>query len=910
MSGSPIIQTPAGRKPLFDPVAVTDAINLIVGDGSVVEVRLLDATTASDRWPATYSGYFNDAGKIASALRSVASATGFYFTLNPVDPALLARANNRLRKTPKGESTADSNITRRLWLPVDCDAERPSGISASDAEHEAALARADEISEHLTGLGWPKPIVADSGNGGHLLYRIDLAADDEGLVNRCLETLSERFSDDVVKIDCKVFNPARIWKLYGSLACKGDDTTERPHRMAKIINRPATVEVVDSDLLGGLAGDSAGAVSTQAKPQSHASHDGDFDLVAFIARHGLEVNGPTDWQGRQGRGKTWALKSSPMCDHHDDGPHLIQHASGAVTAGCHHDSCSWKWADLRRKFEPGYGDNLATYGPVPVSTPVGAKLTDNGEKLEPWPETIDRLEDDPLPAFPTSALPPVLRAWVEAESHATQTPVDLPALLALAVCGAALARRVTVEPRHGFQEPVNLFVAVVLGPANRKSAVFADATKPLEEIEGELIDAATPLIAHAQSERRQDIARMNKLEKLWADKADHQAKQEAAELSEQIALSPLPVLPRLLVGDATSQKIEIMLKEQGGRLASMSAEGEVFDMMAGKCNKGEVDFNVYLKGHAGDKLKTDRVSREDVRVDRPALTCAYTIQPQVLSDLAGKRAFRGRGLLARFMYALPSSRIGRREIGAPAVSDSIKLAYRDLIRRLHSEAESSDEVVLTFTPAADATLRAWEVEIEAALAEGGELEAIEDWGGKLAGATVRIAAILHAAEFSIGDQVEAESVEAAVEIAKYLIPHSMAALDLQAAQQDTAREDAKYLLRWIERHQLSEFTKRKAHQHGKARFPKAAQLDAGLFKLASRGYIRHLPEPKSPGRPSIRYQVNQQAIELEIAERPSQYSQKPLQTPESGSSGNSGSAPEGCESSPSTASQISEAVRL
>ena len=98
-----------------------------------------------------------------------------------------------------------------------------------------------------------------------------------------------------------------------------------------------------------------------------------------------------------------------------------------------------------------------------------------------------------------------------------------PACLALAVCSVGIARRVVVEPRPGWREPVNLFVAVLLEPGNRKSAVFADAMQPLRELEAELIEAARPAVAREQSDRRQAEARLRKLEKMAAEKGDAEA---------------------------------------------------------------------------------------------------------------------------------------------------------------------------------------------------------------------------------------------------------------------------------------------------------------------------------------------------------------------------------------------------
>jgi hypothetical protein len=125
---------------------------------------------------------------------------------------------------------------------LDFDPVRPSGISSSDTEHAAALFKAHAVRDAMLGEEWGVPILADSGNGAHLLYRVDLAADDGGLVEKILKALAARFSDDTVKVDTGVFNAARIWKLYGTMSRKGDDTPDRPHRMARILDIPDTME--------------------------------------------------------------------------------------------------------------------------------------------------------------------------------------------------------------------------------------------------------------------------------------------------------------------------------------------------------------------------------------------------------------------------------------------------------------------------------------------------------------------------------------------------------------------------------------------------------------------------------------------------------------------------------------------
>lgn len=520
---------------------------------------------------------------------------------------------------------------------------------------------------------------------------------------------------------------------------------------------------------------------------------------------------------------------------------------------------------------------------TPVWTPGAA---------QPWPAIVsfDVLD---LPDFPTHALPDVLRQWVEAESHATQTPADLAALLALAVCSVGIARRVVVEPRPGWREPVNLFAAVLLEPGNRKSAVFADAMKPLRELEAELIEAARPVVARAQSDRRQDEGRLRKLEKTAAEKHGDEAaeaRNQAGNLAADLAEQAEPVLPRLIVDDATAEKLGMMLAEQGGRIASMSPEGGVFDLMAGLYSKSGIpQFGVYLMGHSGDDLITDRVSRKSVRVERPALTCAYAMQPAVIEGLAENAAFRGRGLLARILYAAPQSWIGRREIAPAPVSDAAREAYHQTVRAL---AEVEGEFVLQLAADAAAVLRDWEAEIEAMLGDGGQMEIMRDWGAKLAGATLRLAAVLHCVKHGPAGHIEGPTIAAAVVIARYLVPHAEAVLNMMLASEETADDNARYLLRWIERHGRREFTKSEAQHHGKRRFPNADDIDPALAELTRRGYIRLRPaEATGPGRPPSRtYDVNPAAIVDAKPEKRSHNSRNSAGEPQSGNSGNNGSA--------------------
>lgn len=227
---------------------IRQALDVVLEPGSVAELRVLDAGREG-----TVSGYFDDLALLAaSAADWSGRAPGVYVTLNPVLPALLARRANRA-KGWADNLTTDKQIVRRRWLPLDFDPVRPSGISSTDAEHAATLERARECRSWLVSLGFSPDslVLADSGNGAHLLVRLDLLNDDEStaLVNRCLKAVDLYLSDDTVTVDLGVGNAARIWKVYGTLAAKGDNVPDRPHRLAALLEFPRRQKVTSHELL-------------------------------------------------------------------------------------------------------------------------------------------------------------------------------------------------------------------------------------------------------------------------------------------------------------------------------------------------------------------------------------------------------------------------------------------------------------------------------------------------------------------------------------------------------------------------------------------------------------------------------------------------------------------------------------
>lgn len=290
----------------------------------------------------TTSGYFDDhLALMRAACERSGRDTGVYVTINPVHPALLARGpKNTLRRASSGDTTGDRDVRQRRSLLIDVDPVRPAGISSSHEEHAAAIALSRTIRTELRGLGWPEPILADSGNGGHLIYAVDLPVDDGGLVRRVLAKLAMQFGSSDLVVDERVFNPARISKIYGTLTRKGEDTVDRPHRLARILEAPDRLEVVARETLEAFA--------PIADAKRQVSSGQPFDLDAWIARH-LPDARERSWSA----GRRWILPICPFDPAHDRGEAFVtQDRDGKISAGCQHNSCFKSWRELRSHLEP------------------------------------------------------------------------------------------------------------------------------------------------------------------------------------------------------------------------------------------------------------------------------------------------------------------------------------------------------------------------------------------------------------------------------------------------------------------------------------------------------------------------------------------------------------------------------
>lgn len=407
----------AYKKPVYrvqmDEREVSKALHSLVPPGELFEIRIIDEGWIS-------SGYFTDVELAIQELKKtlITENAGVYVTLNHIKSACGSRKQRDKFKENAKPTTSDKDIDYYQYLMIDFDPERVSGVSASDEELREAHSVAESVVDFLRGKGWPEPLQGLSGNGYHALYWIEnLPASDKRddpntiLIKKVLEALNQQFGTARCKVDEVNFNPARVCKLYGTMAQKGENTPDRPHRLSKLINIPEDISQVTRRQLEDVAALWTDPKSTGGKSETIKTKTGELkvhttgkrnsygidDLGAWMDDHGIDYSAPVEYEG----GLKYILKQCAF-----DPAHTGTEAAVFVTADgtygyrCQHDSCKdYHFQDFVRKVDP---DRIAQYvsGKGEKKSKAGTDYRDivldlmEAAKIQQFGKALYRIVDD------------------------------------------------------------------------------------------------------------------------------------------------------------------------------------------------------------------------------------------------------------------------------------------------------------------------------------------------------------------------------------------------------------------------------------------------------------------------------------------------------------------------------------
>lgn len=314
----------------------------------LVEVRIVD-----NAYKRTYSGYFTDVNTLLNEIRKYDNCN-IYFTLNAINPACYDREQHDRIVTKPKSTTSDNDIVGRDWILIDIDTKKPSDTNSTDEEKEMAKEVVNNVFKFLRDEGFEKPVVCDSGNGFHLLYKIAMKNSNENttICKEFLQVLDMLFSNPNVEIDCTTHNASRVCKLYGTFSRKGSNTKKRPQRESKILRIPDEIIITPNEYFAKVA---AMLPKPEQPSKSNYYSNEKFDLEAFLNKHHIAVRNIV----RTSSFTKYILEECPFnSSHRAPDSAIFEMSNGGLGFKCLHSSCSqYTWKDFRLKFEPDAYDH-------------------------------------------------------------------------------------------------------------------------------------------------------------------------------------------------------------------------------------------------------------------------------------------------------------------------------------------------------------------------------------------------------------------------------------------------------------------------------------------------------------------------------------------------------------------------
>lgn len=624
-----------------------------------VEIRII---FSDGKTPRVMHRRFNDAGEIIGYLESVPDRPHHcYWTLNT-----LADDN-------QGRAVEDGGISRREWLMIDFDPDRPSRTSSTDAEKESARERMMAVKSFLESNGFPDACVLDSGNGFHLYYKIDTPNDLEttSIVEAFLHTLSDKFSDQAVKIDTVVSNPSRISKIPGTWAVKGEPTAERPYRMSKIMHIPSSIELVDLSELRSIVED------------REILDYGSLGSDSILDREAGEML--SDYEARK---YVEALEA-----HIQAGGSVVFYESDWLSLGYAFKSLGSAGKELFHRVFAHHPDYNAGFAESEYNRLKPRALADGRHDKEISIATFYRWchlqgirpegsEDSPT-AFPFDAFPEMIQELIE-RSHASRLkfPKIYTSCGVLCATSCAIGNAYAVEFTREHVENAVLYMALVGGKGKNKSHPLTMTMRPLQEMDDEAYSRYLSLMGMYR-----DNQELPKKDRIKMDK---------------------PTRTRRIVGDITAEALASVMSENPRGLLLYNDEliGWIKAQNQYRSGNGS-DAEMWLSLWSGKSHDVTRKTSESYRITRPFVSVCGTIQPSIIPTLAENR--EANGFMDRILFAWPQDiKIEAIHEDDPEMDPEILESWSRVIRRIVNIPFNGDPRHVRLSPEAERKYIQWQ----------------------------------------------------------------------------------------------------------------------------------------------------------------------------------------------------------
>ena len=451
--------------------------------------------------------------------------------------------------------------------------------------------------------------------------------------------------------------------------------------------------------------------------------------------------------------------------------------------------------------------------------------------------------------YPIDALPPLIRNAVMEVVAFTQAPIALVASSALAAISVACQAYANVKRAEGLEGPIGLYLLVLADSGERKSTCDAYFTSAIRQHEEALAEVMKPELKKHEaalaawqaehdgltSEIKRKAKRRQSTDILKEDLAQLQNEQPAA-----------PRVPRILLGDETSENLAWSLAKQWPSAAVLSSEAGV--VLGSHAMSGDnITRNLSLQNVLwdGGSHSIGRRTSESFTVRGARLTLCLMVQEPTLREYLNRAGElpRGIGYFARFLIAAPESTQGTRFFVDPPTKWPYLTKFNEHIASLLSQPVPMDENgalkprALPFSPEAKDIWKDYYNEIEYQLRPGGEYFDVRDVASKAADNAARLAALFHLASGQ-GAAISVDAMQSACQVSAWHLHEALRFFGVVALPKELAdaiRLDD-WLVKYCRREKIQALSTRDAQRRGP--FRDRARLDQALRTLEDLNRVR------------------------------------------------------------------------
>jgi hypothetical protein len=769
-----------------------------------------------------------DPDAAVKAAERLSGGGALYYTVNPVRPDLVGAAS-------------DPDIVRRRLLMIDVDANRPADVSATDAEKAQSLALAERVRKLLAEQGWPNPVVIDSGNGYHLLYRVDLPNDaaTDDLVKRLLRHLAKLLDTPGAKIDKAVYNASRIAKLPGTWARKGANTAERPHRMCRLVSVPTPLEVVPAETIAQTAGagEPVPPPAGSRKKQSALSRIRVVNTHPYV-RRALEDECAEVVKTPEGNRNNRLNKAAFAIGQFVGGGHIAR-GSAEERLGQAGAEAGLPADETERTVRSGLTSGIQEPRDIPerkgkASCPPAVAPVAAG----PQAPSRRMLALAPYRPFPVEWLPDPIGRFVLQSSRALGCDAAYLALTSLTAAGSLIGNKRVIALKPTWREPSVFWSAIIGDSGTLKSPAWQRALAFLFRLQRRLLkEYKVRRAAHEEALTRYE-----------------EAKRKAKKVGGNPGEPPEePAEPRIVCSDTTIESlVELLADNPAGLLLARDELDGWLRSFTRYRQQGGTDLPNWLEMHRAGTIIVDRKTgdRRTYHIPRAAISITGGIQPGVLVRAATSEFFDS-GLVARLLMAMPP-RVPKQSTEAE-VDPLVERDYQATLEGLHGLGFDTDQDgekvphVLRLSPLAKEAWIAFynEWAQEQAAAEGELAAALS----KLEAYAARFALLHHVvSRVALGASdlapVEPESIAAGVRLCRWFAYEARRIYSTIA--ETTGGRDVRRLAEFIH-DRGGKITARDLQRANSRKYPTSEQAQQALDALVQHGAAEWL-EPGAAGR--------------------------------------------------------------